>query len=145
MGAAVRKALILFVILDAVFVAGAIVLYFALFRPQLIAVESRLESSERRNTVLLARMRTVEARHALGQGDREGARTALRDTRDRLARLLGQVPKDRPAEVERVKALLTRTGLVESEFDRDPGAARQDLELLDAGLAELASAPEGSP
>ena len=134
-GGQVKKALMLFVILDLVFVAGALALYFLVFQPQLTGVQAERAEAIRTSVALQARVRAVEARYALTVMDVPGAKLAAADVSAQLAGLAARIPADRTQEAAEVRQLAERAALVQSAFDVDPNAARKDLEVIEAKLA----------
>ena len=136
-GGQVKKALMLFVILDLVFVAGALALYFLVFQPQLTGVQAERAEAIRTSVALQARVRAVEARYALTVMDVPGAKLAAADVSAQLAGLAARIPADRTQEAAEVRQLAERAALVQSAFDVDPNAARKDLEVIEAKLAAL--------
>ncbi len=132
-----KKALLIFIGLDLLFIAGAVVLYSRVFQPQLVKVEVARDEALRGGVALQARARSIEARYALTVMDVPGAKLAAADVMAQLTGLAARVPADRTQEAGEVKQLVERAALVQTSFDVDPNAARKDLELIEAKLAAL--------
>jgi hypothetical protein len=146
LAAGAKKALIAFVVMDALIVAGALALWLGVFRPQQQAIERARDHALRATTALAARLHAVEARAALKLGDSAGAHTSVRLASERLAALAVAVPKDATGEAKDVADAAARLGLVDAEIDRDAVSAARDLELVDARLAALyPTTPPPSP
>jgi hypothetical protein len=144
MNAAFKRALTWFLAFDAIFVAGAVTLYFWIVRPQMAALELARDNAVRNGMAMTVRVHAVEGRLALAVGDPAGAKVAAEDVRTGLTGLLRVVPKDRTAEAGEVTNLVSRAGLIVDELARDPQSARKDFELIDARLsATYAPAPAG--
>jgi hypothetical protein len=139
--AAFKKALITFVVLDAVLVAALVVLYFTVFRPQVDKVAEARDHALRTGVALEARARCVEARYALTVMDFSAARMAAGDVRARLLALAERVPGDEPGEAAEVKQLADRAALIEGAIETDPAEARKNLEVLEAKLSALYPPP----
>ena len=135
--AQLKKALIIFIVLDLVFIAGAVVLYFKVLQPQMAKVEASRDEAIRGSVALQARARSIEARYALTVMDVPGAKLAAADVTAQLTGLAARVPADRTQEAAEVKQLVARAALVQTAFDVDPNAARKDLEVIEAKLAAL--------
>jgi len=140
-----KKALLAFVLVDTLLIAGAITLYLVFFRPQILAIESRRDEAVRANVAMTARVHAVEARLALASGDPPVAARAADDVRAQIDLLLTRIPKDHAREREDVRGLSERSRLIADEIQRDPAAARRDLELIDARLAALYPATPAAP
>ena len=136
-----RRALLIFVVADLVFVVLGLVLYFQVFQPRYDAVATARDHALRTGIALEARARAVEARYALTVMDFGAARLAVGDVRARLIGLAERVPADRATEAAEVKQLVDRAALLEQALEIDPASARQDLELLEAKLAALYPPP----
>ena len=135
--AQMKKALILFVVFDLLFIAGAVLLYFKVFQPQMVKVEVARDEALRGGVALQARARSIEARYALTLMDVPGAKLAAGDVLAQLTGLAARVPADRTQEAAEVKQLVDRAALVQAGFDVDPNGARKDLERIEARLATL--------
>ncbi len=143
--AQMKKAFLIFIGLDLVFIAGAVVLYSKVFQPQLVKVEVARDEALRGSVALQARARSIEARYALTVMDVPGAKLAAADVTAQLTGLAARVPTDRTQEAGAVKQLVERATLVQTSFDVDPNAARKDLELIEAKLAALYPAVAPQP
>lgn len=132
-----KKALMIFVLLDLVFVGGALALYFGVYQPEMQKVEAARDEAVRGGLAMRVRARAVEARYALTVMDVGGAKMAAADVRAGLLDLAGLVPAERGPEAAEVKQLVDRAALIEGALDVDPNAARKDLELVEAKLAAL--------
>jgi len=139
--AALKRGLIAFLVIDAVFLAGALALYLWIVRPQLAAVEAARDSAVRANIAMTTRVRAVESRLALATGDRAGAASAAADVQAQLAGLLARIPRANTAEIGEVTALGTQAARASDEVSRDPQQARADLEQIEERLAALYPAP----
>jgi len=129
-----KKALIGFLIIDALFVVGAVGLYLGVFQPQLHKLEAQRAAGTRYNLAMSARVHAVEGRLALAYGDSVGARQAVSDvvtTLDALSRLT----QKGTMEGQDLADLQTRARRVQDEMKTNPLAARGDLEELDKFLA----------
>lgn len=135
--AQMKKALVIFVGLDIVFIAGALALYFLVLEPQMGRIEAARDEAIRSGVATQARLRAVEARYALTVMDVPGAKLAAADVTAQLRGLVARVPADRTQEVAEVKQLVDRAALVQAAFDVDPNAARKDLEVIEAKLGAL--------
>jgi hypothetical protein len=135
--AQVRKAILIFVIADIVFIGLGLALYFLVFQPQLDDMAASRDEAVRAGVALQARARAVEARYALTVMDVPGAKMAAGDVRAQLLDLAERIPEDQPTEAAEVKQLVDRAALIENALDVDPHAARKDLEVLEAKLAVL--------
>lgn len=140
-----KKGLIAFVVLDFVFVAGALALYFLVFQPEMEKVKAARDEAIRGGVAQVARARSVEARYALTVMDVPGAKLAAADVRAQLTGLLARVPAGNTQEAGEVKQLLDRAILVEGAFDVDPNAARKDLEVIESKLVTLYPAVSAMP
>jgi hypothetical protein len=143
--AQMKRALIVFVALDAVFIGGAVALYFLMFQPEMARVQAARDEAIRATVALQARVRAVEARYALTVMDVTGARMAAADVRAQLTGLAERIPAGRTQEAGEVKQLIDRAALAESAFDVDPNAARKDLEVIEAKLGTLYPAVAAQP
>jgi hypothetical protein len=143
--AQVRKAVVVFIVADLVFIGLALLLYFQVFAPRLDRMAAERDQAVRTGVALQARARAVEARYALTVMDLPAARMAAGDVRAQLLGLAGRIPEDRATEVAEVKQLVERAALIESALDVDPHAARKDLEVLEAKLAALYPPPSFAP
>jgi hypothetical protein len=132
-----KKTLLAFVLVDALLIVGAIALYLAFFRPQILAIEARRDDAVRANVAMTARVYAVEARLALAAGDPPVAARAADDVRVQVDLLLARIPRQNTRELEDVRGLSERSKLIADEIQRDPVSARRDLELIDARLAAL--------
>ena len=135
--AAMKRGLIAFLVVDLIFIAGAVALYLWIVRPQIATVEAARDAAVRANVAMITRVRAVEGRLALATGDRAGAANAVADIQAQLAGLLQRTPKANPGEATEVTALAARAAVIGDEISRDPEAARKDLELIEARLAAL--------
>ena len=140
-----KKAMILFIVVDVLFIGAALALYLMVFQPRLDAMTAARDEAVRTSLALSARARAVEARYALTVMDVPAARMAAGDVRAQLLGLAGRVPAERTTEVAEVKQLVDRAALVENALDVDPHAARKDLEVLEAKLAALYPAVPAAP
>jgi hypothetical protein len=140
-----RKAIILFVVLDLVFVGGALALFYGVFQPQMRKVEMARDEAVRVGVATQARARAVEARYALTVMDVEGAKMAAGDVHAQLLGLAERIPVERTQEAAEVKQLIDRAKLIGGALDVDPPAARKDLEVLEAKLAALYPAYSATP
>jgi len=143
--AQMKKAFIAFIALDLVFIGGAVALYFLMFQPEMAKVQAARDEAIRGTVAVQARVRAVEARYALTVMDVTGAKIAAADVRAQLTGLAERIPADRTQEAGEVKQLIDRAALVESAFDVDPGAARKDLEVIEAKLGTLYPAVAAMP
>ena len=143
--AQVKKAVILFVVIDLVLVGLALGLYLLVFQPRLDRMAAARDDAVRTGIALLARARAVEARYALTVMDVPAAKMAAADVRAQLAGLAERIPEDRATEAAEVKQLVDRAALIENALDVDPHAARKDLEVLEAKLAALYPSPSRAP
>jgi len=145
--AQMKRALILFVVFDLLFIAGAVLLYFKVFQPQMVKVEAARDEAVRGSIALQARARAIESRYALTVMDVPGAKMAAGDVQAQLTGLLARIPAERTHEAAEVKQLVDRAALLQGAFDVDPNGARKDLELIETKLAVLypAIAPQPAP
>lgn len=135
--AGMKRALIGFLVIDALFVAGAVALYVMVVRPRMVAIEATRDQAVRANVAMTARVRAVEGRLALASGDVSGAAAAAGDVEMQLEGLMARVPRTEARELGELTNLRARAKLVSEELARDPLTARKDLELIDARLAAL--------
>jgi hypothetical protein len=143
--AQMKKAMILFIVFDILFIGAALVLYLQVFQPRLDAMTAARDEAVRTSLALQARARAVEARYALTVMDVPAARMAAGDVRAQLLGLAERVPAERTTEAAEVKQLVDRASLVENALEVDPHAARKDLEVLEAKLAALYPAVPATP
>jgi cation transport ATPase len=139
--AAMKRGLIAFLVVDAIFIAGAVALYLGIVRPQIARVEAARDDAVRANIAMTTRVRAVEGRLALATGDRAGAANAAADIQNQLKGLLMRIPPANASEVTEVTSLGARAALVGDEISRDPALARKDFELIEARLGALYPAP----
>ena len=135
--AGMKRALITFLVADALLIAGALAIYLLVLRPQITQLEAARDREVRVGMAMSARVHAVEGRLALQAGDVAGAQRAAGDLQMRLNALEGRVPKSDATEVQEVAALKSRAALVVDEVTRDGETAKRDFELLDARLASL--------
>ena len=135
--AGMKRALITFLIADALLIAGALAIYLLVLRPQITQLEAARDREVRVGMAMSARVHAVEGRLALQAGDVAGAQRAAGDLQMRLDGLAARVPKADAAEQQEVSGLKARAALVADEVTRDPETAKRDFELLDAKLANL--------
>ena len=135
--AAMKRALITFLIADALLIAGALGIYMLVLRPHIAQIESARDREVRVGMAMAARVHAVEGRLALQAGDVAGAQRAAGDLQLRLDGLMGRVPKADAQESQEVSNLKARAALVVDEVTRDPETAKRDFELLDARLSSL--------
>ena len=139
--AQVKKAILIFVAIDILFLGLGLLLYFQVFQPQLDEMAAARDDAVRTGIALQARARAVEARYALTVMDVTAAKMAAGDVRAQLLGLAERIPADRATEAAEVKQLVDRAALIENALDVDPHAARKDLEVLEAKLAALYPPP----
>lgn len=139
--AQVRKAVIVFIVADLVFIGLALLLYFQVFAPRLDRMAAERDQAVRTGVALQARARAVEARYALTVMDLPGARMAAADVRARLLDLAARLPAGAATDSAEVRQLVDRAALIEGALEVDPHAARKDLEVLEAKLAALYPPP----
>jgi hypothetical protein len=132
-----KRALVLFVIVDVLIVAGVIAFYFGVSRPQQLALQRSRDRAVRATVAMETRLHAVEARAAMRTGDFAAAHEAANLAHERLVDLSRAVPQDEPAEAKEVADIAARIELARSGIDRDAEAARRDLELAEARLAAL--------
>jgi len=132
-----KRAVIIFVALDAVFIGGALALYFGMLQPEMQKANAARDEAVRTSVAMQVRARAVEARYALTVMDLGGAGMAAGDVRAGLLDLAERVPAERTQEAAEVKQLVDRAALLEGALNVDPNAARKDLEVLEAKLAAL--------
>ena len=132
-----KKGLIGFLVIDALFVAFAVALYVGLVQPRIHDLEVARDRIARSNQAMIARVHAVEGRLAIASGDVAGAQRAAGDVATTLDGLIKQVPKTETAEAQELQNLRARAELVSDEVQGDPQTARRDFELLDARLASL--------
>ena len=137
LAAQAKRALVAFVVVDVLIIAGVLAFYFGVSRPQQVALESARDRALRANVAMATRIHAVEARAAIRMGDFAAAREAARAASDRLVDLTRAVPASEITEANEVRQIAARIELVRSEIDRDTEAARRDLELVEARLAAL--------
>lgn len=137
----VKKAVLIFIFLDLVFIGGALALYFTVFQPEMQKLRASRDEAVRTGVAMEVRAHAVEARYALTVMDLGGAKMAAGDVRAGLLGLAGRVPADHAQEAAEVKQLVDRAALIEGALDVDPNAARKDLEVLEAKLATLYPVP----
>jgi hypothetical protein len=135
--AGMKRALIAFLVADALLIAGGLGVYLLVLRPQMAALEGTRDHAARVGIAMAARVHAVEGRLALAAGDVAGAQRAAGDLQMRLDQLAARVPKSEPQEFQEVSNLKARAQLVADEVARDPETARHDFELLDARIAAL--------
>ncbi len=135
--AQVKKAILIFVAIDVLFIGLVLLLYFLVVQPRLDAMAVARDEAVRTGVALQARARAVEARYALTVMDLPGARLAAGDVRAQLLGLAERIPEGRVTEAAEVKQLVDRAALIENALDVDPHAARKDLEVLEVKLAAL--------
>jgi hypothetical protein len=135
--AAMKRALITFLIADALLIAGALGIYMLVLRPHIGKIEAARDREVRVGMAMAARVHAVEGRLALQAGDVAGAQRAAGDLQLRLDGLLGRVPKADAQESQEVSNLKARAALVVDEVTRDPETAKHDFELVDARLSSL--------
>jgi len=135
--AQVRKAVIVFIVADLVFIALGLALYFLVFTPQLERMEAERDQAVRAGIAMQARARAVEARYALTVLDLPASRMAAADVRARLLDLAARLPEGAATEKAEIQQLVDRAALIEGALEVDPHAARKDLEVLEAKLAAL--------
>jgi len=143
--AQMKKAVAIFVAMDLVFIAGALVLYFSVFQPEMAKVQAARDEAIRAGVAAQARIRAVEARYALTVMDVPGAEVAAGDVVAQLSGLLARVPADRTQEAAEVKQLHDRAALLSGALQVDPNSARKDLEIIEAKLAALYPAVSPQP
>jgi hypothetical protein len=141
----VKKAVLIFITLDLVFVGGAVALFFGIYRPEMKKAEAARDEAVRTAVAMQVRARAVEARYALTVMDLGGARMAAGDVRAGLLGLAERVPAERTQEAAEVKQLVDRAALLEGALQVDPNAARKDLELLESKLVALYPAAPPTP
>ena len=139
--AQVRKAVVVFIIADLIFIGLALALYFLVFSPQLDRMAAERDQAVRAGIAIQARARAVEARYALTVMDLPAARMAAGDVRARLLDLAARLPEGAATDSAEVHQLVDRAALIEGALEVDPHAARKDLEVLEAKLAALYPAP----
>ncbi len=132
-----KKGLIGFLVIDALFIVAAVALYVWLVQPRIHDLEAQRDRMTRMNGAMVARVHAVEGRLAIASGDGAGAQRAAGDLATALDALLKQVPKTETREADELTNLRARAMLVQDEATSDPQAARRDFELLDARLATL--------
>lgn len=132
-----KKAMLIFIVVDVLFIGLALLLYFLVFQPRLDEMAAARDEAVRTGIALQARARAVEARYALTVMDVSGAKLAAGDVRAQLLGLAERIPEGRATETAEVKQLVDRAALIENALDVDPHAARKDLEVLEAKLAAL--------
>jgi hypothetical protein len=137
MKAATARIVRLFVAVIVVLMVGTLVLYFAAFLPALRRVEAQRDAAIRAQVAGQIRVRAVEARYALTVMDTPAAKLAAVDVKDQLAVLEARVPRDSTFEASTLKDAGARAALLVETVERDPVAARQDLELISERLARL--------
>lgn len=143
--AGMKRALIAFLVVDALFVAGAVALYILVVRPRMAVVEAARDQAVRANVAMTARVRAIEGRLAIASGDVSGATAAAGDVEMQLEGLMARVPRTEARELDELTNLRARSKLVSEELARDPATARKDLELIDARLAALYPAIAAKP
>ena len=128
-----KRALITFLVIDALIVAAGLGAYLLIMRPRVAEVELARDQAVRANVAMTARVRAVEGRLALASGDVAGAQRAAADLLTTMDGLVKRSPEGR----ERAEAiqLRERAMLIQNEIPTDPATARKDFELLDAKLA----------
>ena len=128
-----KRALITFLVIDALIVAAGLGAYLLIMRPRVVEVEQARDQAVRANVAMTARVRAVEGRLALASGDIAGAQRAAADLLTTMDGLVKRSPEGR----ERAEAiqLRERAMLIQNEIPTDPVTARKDFELLDAKLA----------
>jgi hypothetical protein len=141
----VKKAVLIFIVLDLVFVFGALALFYGVFQPQMRGVRDARDEAVRISIATQARARAVEARYALTVMDVEGAKMAAGDVHAQLLGLAERIPAERTREAAEVRQLIDRAKLIGGALDVDPPAARKDLEVLEAKLAALYPAYAATP
>ena len=139
--AQVRKAVIVFIIADLIFVGIGLALYFLVFTPQLDRMAEERDQAVRTGVAIQARARAVEARYALTVLDLPASRLAAADVRARLLDLQARLPEGAATEAAEIQQLVDRAALIEGALEVDPHAARKDLEVLEAKLAALYPGP----
>jgi hypothetical protein len=135
--AQVRKAVVVFIVVDVIFLGLALALYFLVFTPRLDEMAAARDEAVRTGIAMQVRVRAVEGRYALTVMDLPAARVAAGDVRAQLSGLAGRIPDAASTEAAEVKQLIDRAALVESALEVDPHAARKDLEVIEAKLAAL--------
>jgi hypothetical protein len=130
-----KRALITFLVIDALIIAAGLGAYLLIMRPRVVEVEQARDQAVRANVAMTARVRAVEGRLALASGDVAGAQRAAADLLTTMDGLVNRSPEGR----ERAEAiqLRERAMLIQNEIPTDPVSARSDFELLDAKLAVL--------
>ena len=129
-----KKALVGFLVVDALFVIAAVVVYVGVIQPRIQGLETARDARERENLAMLARVHAVEGRLAVANGDSLGARRAAGDV---LASLdaLDRLTQKGTGDAHEVTQLRNRAQQVADELTANPQAARADFEELDARLA----------
>ena len=130
-----KRALITFLVIDALIVAAGLGAYLLIMRPRVAEVEQARDQAVRANVAMTARVRAVEGRLALASGDVAGAQRAAADLLATMDGLVKRSPEGR--ERSEAMQLRERAMLIQTEIPTDPGTARRDFELLDAKLAVL--------
>src|SRR5258705_11019414 len=91
--AGMKRALVAFLVADALLVAGAIGIYVLVLRPQITTLEVARDRAARVGLAMSARVHAVEGRLALSAGDAAGAQRAAGDLNPSLAALGRARPK----------------------------------------------------
>jgi len=97
-------------------------------------IEADFLRSEQRRLTLQVLVDVTRAQAVLAEGERTAAKTALRETPDRLAALADALGPD---FAEQILSMQGRLDLIRSEIDRDVFAAQSDLSILAASLAAI--------
>lgn len=97
-------------------------------------IEAEFLQSEQRRLTLQVLVDVTRAQAALARGERTAAKTALRETPDRLSSLADSLGPD---SAELLLSMQGRLDLIRSEIDRDVFAAQADLSILASSLAAL--------
>jgi multidrug resistance efflux pump len=97
-------------------------------------IEAEFLQSEQRRLALQVLVDVTRAQAALASGERAAAKTALRETPDRLSALAESLGPD---WAELLLSMQGRLNLIRTEIDRDVFAAQADLSILASSLAAL--------
>ena len=130
-----KKAIAIFLLIDALIVAAGLTAYMAIMRPRVTEIEVARDQAVRANVAMTARVRAVECRLALASGDFAGADRAAADLLASMDGLVKRAPEGR--EHSEVVALREQAMLAQTLIATNPDSARHDFEALDSRLATL--------
>ena len=130
-----KKALAVFLVIDALIVAAGLAGYLLIMRPRVLETELARDQAVRANVAMTARVRAVECRLALASGDVEGAQRAANELLASMDGLVRRAPEGR--EHSEAVSLREEAMLAQTMIATNADSARKDFETIDARLATL--------